>query len=40
MRHHVDHRVFDRHSEHRTAMFRNLVTSLLEAERIETTVAK
>lgn len=40
MRHRVDHRVFDRHSEHRIAMFRNLVTSLLKAERIETTVEK
>ena len=40
MRHRIDHRVFDRHSEHRTAMFRNMVTSLLKAERIETTVEK
>lgn len=40
MRHRIDHRVFDRHSEHRTAMFRNMVTSLLELERIETTVEK
>ena len=40
MRHRKDHRVFDRYSEHRTAMFRNMVTSLLEWERIETTVEK
>ena len=40
MRHRKKGRQLGRNSKHRTAMFRNLVTSLLEHERIETTEAK
>jgi large subunit ribosomal protein L17 len=40
MRHRVDARKLGRTSAHRKAMFRNLVTSLLEHERIQTTDAK
>lgn len=40
MRHRKSGRKFGRNSSHRKAMFRNMVTSLLEHERITTTVAK
>jgi large subunit ribosomal protein L17 len=40
MRHQKSGRKFNRNSSHRKAMFRNMVTSLLEHERITTTVAK
>jgi len=40
MRHHVHARKIGRSPSHRIAMYRNLVTSLLEHERIETTMAK
>jgi len=40
MRHGFKGRQFGRNSSHRRAMFRNLVTSLLEHGRIETTEAK
>lgn len=40
MRHKVDGRLFGRPSNQRKALLRNLVVSLLEHERIETTVAK
>lgn len=40
MRHHRDRRHLSRTAEHRRALMRNLVTSLFEYERIETTVAK
>ena len=40
MRHRKDHRKLSRTASHRRAVLRNLVTSLFEAERIETTVAK
>ena len=40
MRHRKSGRQLGRKTEHRVAMFRNLVTSLLEHERIETTQAK
>jgi large subunit ribosomal protein L17 len=40
MRHRVDTRKLGRTASHRVAMYRNLVTSLLEHERIETTDAK
>jgi large subunit ribosomal protein L17 len=40
MKHRVVGRRLDRTTEHRTAMFRNLVTSLLHHERIHTTVPK
>ncbi|MEC4675051.1 MAG: 50S ribosomal protein L17 [Nitrospirota bacterium] len=40
MRHRKSGRQLGRKTEHRIAMFRNLVTSLLEHERIETTHAK
>lgn len=40
MRHHVRARKIGRSPSHRIAMYRNLVTSLLEHERIETTEAK
>jgi len=40
MRHHVHARKIGRSPSHRVAMYRNLVTSLLEHERIETTVVK
>lgn len=40
MRHRKRGRQLGRNSKHRLALFRNLVTSLLEHERIETTVAK
>jgi large subunit ribosomal protein L17 len=40
MKHRVVGRRLDRTTEHRTAMFRNLVTSLLEHERIKTTTPK
>ena len=40
MRHKVDGRKFDRPTGHRMAMYRNLVRSLIEHERIVTTEAK
>lgn len=40
MRHRVERRKLGRSSAHREAMLRNMVTSLLEYERIETTLAK
>ena len=40
MRHHVHARKIGRSPSYRIAMYRNLVTSLLENERIETTMAK
>ena len=40
MRHRVHTRKISRSPSHRVAMYRNLVTSLLEHERIETTDAK
>ena len=40
MRHHVHARKIGRSPSHRVAMYRNLVTSLLEHERIETTDTK
>ena len=40
MRHRKKGRQLGRNSKHRWALFRNLVTSLLEHERIETTEAK
>ncbi len=40
MRHRKAGRSFSRTKEHRLAMMRNLVTSLLEHERLETTQAK
>lgn len=40
MRHKVAHRKLQRPTAHRLAMLHNMVTSLLEHERIETTVPK
>lgn len=40
MRHRVAGRKLGRKTEHRLAMFRNMVTSLLQYEKIVTTVAK
>ena len=40
MRHRVDRRKLGRHTAHRMAMLRNMVTSLLEHEEIRTTTAK
>jgi len=40
MRHLKKRKSFSRTSSHRTAMFRNMVTSLLEYERITTTLPK
>ena len=40
MRHRKKGRQLGRNTKHRIALFRNLVTSLLEHERIETTEAK
>src|SRR5512145_1372386 len=40
MKHRVVGRRLDRTTEHRTAMLRNLVTSLLDHERIKTTAPK
>jgi len=40
MRHLVDHRKLGRHTSHRKALLRNLATSLVLSERIETTVPK
>ena len=40
MRHRKDHRKLSRTRSHRRALLRNLVTSLFQHERIETTVAK
>ncbi len=40
MKHRVAGRRLDRTTEHRTAMFRNMVTSLIEHERITTTAPK
>ena len=40
MRHRKDHRKLSRTHSHRRALLRNLVTSLIQHERIETTVAK
>jgi len=40
MRHLVKKKRFGRHSSHRIAMFRNMVTSLIEEGRITTTLAK
>ena len=40
MRHQKSGRKLGRNSSHRKAMYRNMVTSLLDHERIETTLAK
>jgi large subunit ribosomal protein L17 len=40
MRHRVDHRKLNRTSEHRIAMLRNMASSLIIEERVQTTVAK
>ena len=40
MRHRVAGRKLSRHTQHRELMFRNMLTSLLQYERIETTLAK
>jgi len=40
MRHAMDHRKLSRSPSHRKAMLRNLMNSLVSAERIETTVAR
>jgi len=40
MKHRIAGRRLDRTTEHRTAMFRNMVTSLLRHERIVTTTPK
>src|SRR6516225_1189286 len=40
MKHRIVGRRLDRTTEHRTAMFRNMVTSLLRHERITTTTPK
>jgi len=40
MKHRIAGRRLDRTTEHRTAMFRNMVTSLIRHERIQTTVPK
>ncbi len=40
MRHRKDHRKLSRTHSHRRALLRNLVTSLIQHERIETTLAK
>ena len=40
MRHNKSGRQLGRNSSHRKAMYRNMVTSLLDHERIETTLAK
>jgi len=40
MRHRVAGRKFSRHTQHRELMFRNMLVSLLEHERIKTTLAK
>ena len=40
MRHRVASRKLSRHSQHRTWMFRNMLVSLLQYERIKTTLAK
>jgi large subunit ribosomal protein L17 len=40
MRHRVAGRKLSRHTKHRELMFRNLLVSLLEHERIKTTLAK
>src|SRR4030066_826181 len=40
MRHHVAGRKFSRHTQHRRWMFRNMLVSLLQHERITTTLAK
>ena len=40
MRHAIDHRKLRRNPSHRKSMLRNLMNSLVRAERIETTVAR
>ena len=40
MRHRVAGRKLSRHSQHRSLMFRNMVVSLIEHERLKTTLAK
>jgi large subunit ribosomal protein L17 len=40
MKHRIAGRRLDRTTEHRTAMFRNMVTSLLDHEKIKTTLPK
>jgi large subunit ribosomal protein L17 len=40
MRHHVAGRKLSRHTQHRELMFRNMLVSLLQHERIKTTLAK
>ncbi len=40
MRHQVQKKQFGRHTAHRISMFRNMVTSLIEHERITTTLPK
>ena len=40
MRHHVAGRKLSRHTQHRELMFRNMLVSLLDHERVKTTLAK
>ena len=40
MKHQVRKKQFGRHTSHRQAMFRNMVTSLIQEERITTTLPK
>ena len=40
MRHRVAGRKLSRHTQHRELMFRNMLVSLLQHERIKTTLAK
>ncbi len=40
MRHHIAGRKLSRHTQHRRLMFRNMLVSLLQHERIQTTLAK
>jgi len=40
MRHRIAGRKFSRHTQHRRSMFRNMLVSLLQHERIQTTLAK
>lgn len=40
MRHHVAGRKLSRHTKHRELMFRNMLVSLLDHERVKTTLAK
>lgn len=40
MKHQIQKRQFGRHTSHRQAMFRNMITSLIQEERITTTLPK